>query len=225
MINYGNLSSRIGKWEKIMSQVLAEKNKKAIEYQEHVFPLLQEICKPLFESLKFTTFTYMRFFENGSYMRVSSNLNWSKFYINHMKELGAAFHETITAPKSSCPGFFLWPTEPSDDFSKIAYKFDVWNGGTIYWRGKEFVDTYGFSAARKNSYVKNIYESYPECLLEFTRLFSSIFKNDLNDPHLPRAYFEIPVDITPRKFDLAQKVDNFLRIFIIFLKKEKGKSF
>ena len=114
-----------------------------------------QICEPFFRATGINYFVYIRIFDDGSRIFLSTNGRWSEYYVN------AGFHRhhqhTLSYISNKKNAYALWQGFRSDPVFSTAYEFDIWNGFNIYSSGQQKNEAFLFGSSRTNHRIINFY--------------------------------------------------------------------
>ena len=148
-------------------------NLPAREFNESSAPIVESICEPLFKNFGITHFGCIRIFEDGQFLRIANNPEWTRRYfecefyndldlysikqvpINHfrfMPLIGAPFNKHCMA---------------------LCSEFNLWNFLLIYERFSDYGDFWFFGTTKNNTEIINFYLNNKSLLKHFTYYFKN----------------------------------------------------
>jgi DNA-binding CsgD family transcriptional regulator len=159
-------------------------NQSAFEYNKQKLPDLQKICAPLFTSTPIKFFRYMRIFDNGDYISLGSNIDYMKYYLQNIHNLGSTFH-SIVAQANSNNYFYLWKDYdqlPKTDkvFSALLHH-NIWHGCSVYKRQNNFVHSWNFATEPRDICLNTFYINNIPLLEHFICYFNIHVKTLINN--------------------------------------------
>lgn len=155
-----------------MSEFLInQKNLSFLLFSETIEEYITSICNPL-KYLNINYFGYLRFYKDGTYLKLSNNLLWTKFYIiNNLADKSSAFAETIVDFPLSKLKIQLWPNSKGNDCLSSLYEHDIWNGINCSIKHEDFIEIYYFATKRENIQILDLYINNLELLIKFNTYF------------------------------------------------------
>ena len=185
-----------------MKQSINTDNKSALEFNQEISKLLQQLCTPLFPyGVKY--FTYSRTFKDGKKLYISNNHEWVKLYVKNSFQDDIDHLDHYLPPPDIKRA--LWTGFKRDKVFDAAYNYNCWNGFSLYEHHKNYVDLFDFFSDREpqnieNFYINNIF--FLECFInEFKKFKKKISKiTDLTD----ESKF-----IFPKKYPLVNIHESF----------------
>lgn len=151
-------------------------NQEAMLYNHAINPQLMSICDTLFSCphVKFSSFRYFRVFNDGSYLNLSTNCEWLNQRVTTIPDNGITFHSALRSAQYDCHTYYLWPNEPGNDsILNLFYKFDIWNGISVYRRKECSIEAWSFGSTRENRQQSNFYVNNLDYINYFISYFNS----------------------------------------------------
>lgn len=198
-----------------MHASLIEINKVAYQYSEPAQEQLKEICMPL-SYLDITYFGYMKIFNNGSFFKLTNNLNFQKDYFFHDGGFGGIFSNIYSNTKNTT--YFLTPNDPEslrkDHVIELAKYHNIWDTFNIYKNINGCVHGYFFGTATPSSALSHKYFNNILLLERFISYFDEQAKDliDTTD-HKKLGCFDHKFNfgkISDEKI-LNEKIESFLK--------------
>lgn len=139
---------------------------------ERTASLVQEIVDPLFKCFALNHFAYVKFFADGSILRLSTSIEWTKQYL----ELGLYrevnyHHPQIQSIVKNGDQNFLKVGEPKGEFNKALFAHDIWNSLTIATALPQAVETWCFGAGINDEGILDFYLNNLNVLNHFILYF------------------------------------------------------
>jgi DNA-binding CsgD family transcriptional regulator len=131
-------------------------NASAYQYGLAVQEQFQAICEPLFKlGIKF--FSYGKAFQDGRYLFLLNDLNYSKAYLALIKDCGEIFTRQMHYTQKDQTHYYIL-SAAIDQFDKrhdpimhLMYDFNIWNAFLIYKGVQEgFIEAYQFAGERQD---------------------------------------------------------------------------
>jgi len=153
-------------------------NYSAYKYQESIYDAYCEIIEPLLKYFRCKIFYYMKFFPDGTYLSLSNNLSWQKFYFSNILNNDmiqgfralACYNLTDYVP-------VLWPKTPNSKITQSLYDQDIWNGYKLMKVSSNCVESWGVCTDRLSSESQEFYIRQKETFLSFIRHFEEKAKD------------------------------------------------
>ena len=144
---------------------------RAASYNKMINARLRDVCAPLLRE-GITTFACHRYLENGTILRISTNLEWSDFYFEH-KFFNSGYIEDLVKTPSKGNGVVFWGhKEPNhNNIYDALYDFDIWNGVTLSKRDGTSIVSYSFGTSRQWLGAKDFYNANMNFLKNFILYF------------------------------------------------------
>ncbi len=164
--------------------------KKHILFTEHSSVL--EICNPLFD-INITGFIYMRQFQDGSFIDLSTKLDWSEFFLNKFLK-GEYCAHTIKNHMFMHKDINLWMSDPDNLVWREGKQFFGYgNGISICFTHANYNDVFCFYTDIDNHAINELYIKNYQKLKLFCQYFigkaDKLIKKGLsNKLHSPAKY-------------------------------------
>jgi len=134
---------------------------------------VKEICKPLFDSFNTTYFNFVRRYENGSEICLTTDAGWTTYFYENK------LYKFVIADQFARKKFIInklkiipW-TQFSNSPVRIAQseKFGIGIGMTLIFTKTGFTDFFHFGTGNENQHMSNLYVIYADCLIQFAYYF------------------------------------------------------
>jgi DNA-binding CsgD family transcriptional regulator len=178
----------------------------------------EDICQPLFK-LGIKYFDYFKLFENGRYLRLINNLEYSKQYLIHINDNGAFFTEKINISQENKSYYFFLNDikkfkNDEDPIMHLLYSFNIWNSFYIYKKNNRFTEAFIFHMTREDSEFSQFYLNNLDILEHFCDYFNNRSKDITNcSDQRKLAYFNQQFDFhntSPEDCEI-QRIRGFLQ--------------
>ena len=109
------------------------------------------------------TFSYIKIFENGSYLALSTHEDFLRQYFFIIETQGNVFTIDIETLLIGQPHHVLYPSsislfdENKDALAHLAYGHNVWHPYAIYKNNSAFIELYSFAMNKDNEYAPQFY--------------------------------------------------------------------
>ena len=144
-------------------------NSQVLKYYNSITPDIQQICHSFLKKTGLTCFIYLRIFEDGSRIYLSSHGKWTNHYI---KSGFYKNHEhTLSYITNKNRAFALWDGFKSDQVFDDAYQHNIWNGFTIYSHEGGKHEACLFGTRPENHQIVNFYLNNIDLLQQFIQFF------------------------------------------------------
>lgn len=176
---------------------------------------VQEICKPIFETLKINYFDYARFYPDNSSIILYSDKDWVKCFLTKF--------EYVPPSTIIQPGAHLWNEYIPSHIIDYASQYFAHNYGvTFYFKNKHYNEIMNFSAPIENSQILSVYMNHQNLLLKFKDYFIDKASNLINK--LESSRLILPIE-DQNKNNLSDHIsDNDLTKAKLFLVSSQSKD-
>lgn len=159
------------KKESVMSFILDGTNQDAIDYNISISDRLVDLCDPL-KYLGLIHFGCLKFFKDGTYLKLSNNINWTKHYlINNLADNQGNFAEKLKIAAFFTLDQHLWPASKPGDSLSAMHDFGIFNGINFNIKSNDYIESFYFATSKDNQQVFNIYVSHTDLLKRFILYF------------------------------------------------------
>ena len=156
----------------------AEKNLGALLFNKKYINEIEKICTPLFSNFNMTHFGYLRYMPDGSYLAMSSDINWAEIHLKNDYASSRYFAEEVCSIPDNTHHASLWPAFcPTDITLDALYNHNIWHGLNIVHPSSGFVDVYYFATNRENHQVTSLYLNHSDLIRRFIAYFKNEIKN------------------------------------------------
>ena len=159
-------------------------NYSAYKFQESVLGEFSDVCAPLFRYFGSSTFSYMKFFSDGSYLSLNNSLPWQKYYFENIRCNGDAEWEdcSLLSYAHNLDTFvpFMWPKAPCSQLTQRLYDSDIWNGFGYIKQTSDCVEMWCVNSAVTNTPHRDFWIRNKQTLLEFIYHFNSALSDALS---------------------------------------------
>jgi DNA-binding CsgD family transcriptional regulator len=199
---------------------ISELNASAYSYHSAIAAEFQEICRPLL-NLGIKCFSYIRIFNDGSYMVLVNHEKYIKKYLSIIDTNGSIFTNNIHTAFTFDKHYYILDQDINifdknkDPIMHLLYDYDIWNLCTIYKkRDLNSIEGYTFAMSRAEEYATHFYANHFYLLEHFIQYFNQRAKDliDCNDKKR-LAYFKQEFSFNQQcpYQSLAHNIENFLR--------------
>ena len=130
---------------------------------------ISEICKPLFDFLKIGYFHFRRTFQDGSYFVLSTDSNWSLYFIKKKVPVKTPVIQKFLDSKSY---FCLWQGNIPDETLSVARNFyGIKSAIAMVERNKTYFDSYSFGSKKNKEHTYDVYINNIDSFLKFISYF------------------------------------------------------
>ncbi len=155
-----------------------EENLGALLFNKKYIKEIGKICTPLFDNFNMTHFGYLRYMPDGSYLAMSSDINWAEIHLKNDYASSRYFAEEVCSIPDNTHHASLWPTFcPSDKTLDALYTHNIWHGLNVVHPSSGFVDVYYFATNRENHQVTSLYLNHSDLIRRFIAYFKNEIKN------------------------------------------------
>lgn len=202
-----------------MNSTLETINKSAFLYQQSIMNQFENLCQPLFQ-LGIKYFDYFKIFNNGKYLRIINNLEYSKVYLSSINDNGLFFTNQINSAQLNKSYYFLLDNinsfeKKKDPIMHLMHDFNMWNAFYIYKiKNTNFLESYAFKMTRQEIQVTQFYLNNLHLLEHFCEYFNHQAKDIIDCADKSKlAHFIQKFDFYNRSKEelFAHKVEQFLQ--------------
>lgn len=135
---------------------LSTLNYSALKFNEETAPLIEEICEPLFKYFGFTNFGYVKIDTFGRMLRVSTGLEWTRYYFDkqYYNDIDFYFFDDISINGSACK---IHTNQPKSGVYVELFDHNIWNIYTIYEKDINYRHVYFFATSQDNTNIIDLY--------------------------------------------------------------------
>lgn len=148
---------------------LIESQKRAIDYNNQTSDQLLEICSPLFQGTRITTFCYVKMFTDGSWLYINTNKDWARHVVQTM-DLETSYKNTLENQFSKSRKYLLYANKMQDlkvDLYAAKYRHNMWHALNVYERKKDHLEYMYFAGSRDDSQMNDFYLHHLDLLGSF----------------------------------------------------------
>jgi DNA-binding CsgD family transcriptional regulator len=127
----------------------------AIAYAKAMRQKMQAIARPLFLNTEINSFSYIKFFKDGTVLNLSTDMQWIEFRFEAQIPYRILFEDHLKGLKLNQPHIYLWPTKANSPLLAALKSFEIWNGCNIYITNKEYIEVFSFASAVENINLQN----------------------------------------------------------------------
>ncbi len=150
-------------------KILADFNEAANQYNIGNNKRLRELCSGLLLHSPIKVFGYRRFFFDGTYLALCTDIHYQEYYFKNFINVGRVFYHALSNSNLKKFSYFLWPAVPNtrDPIMAALLKHDIWNGMTIYWRTNKYIESFAFAANASDTNLQNYLINHLDLLKNF----------------------------------------------------------
>ena len=97
----------------------------AIAYAKAMRPKMQAIARPLFLNTQINSFSYIKFFKDGSVLNLSTDMQWIEYRFKAEIPYRILFENHLQGLELNQPHIYLWPTIVSSPLLAALKCFDI----------------------------------------------------------------------------------------------------
>lgn len=153
-----------------MQSAYNPKNLQALKHAEAHSSIIENICQPLFNNFEITNFGYVRFYDNGTMLRLSTDHEWTKKYFMHEFYNDIDFYSMQDLKEGDLRKSLIYGT-PLKEHHTALYDHNIWNIIVIYERQQNYGDVWFFGALRQHFQIMNFYINHMNVLEHFILYF------------------------------------------------------
>lgn len=145
-------------------------NSQALEYAEALSETIETICEPLFSNFEITNFGYVKMYDDGTMLRLSTDHEWTKKYFIYGFYNDIDFYAMQKIPEGGIRKVLVYGTPLGEHYSAL-YDHNIWNIIVIYERQKNFGNVWFFAATREKTQIIDFYLNNMHILEHFILYF------------------------------------------------------
>jgi DNA-binding CsgD family transcriptional regulator len=153
-----------------------------------------DICKPLFESFNTTYFNFVRRYDDGSEICLTTDPVWTELFYEK-KLYKSLLADRFAQKKTIINKLKVIPwTQFSSSPVRIAQSdlFGVGIGLSLIFSRIGFTDFFHFGTSNENYHMAELYVSYADCLIQFAYYFYDVANKIIIDSSLTNNRLFIP---------------------------------
>ena len=120
---------------------------------------MRKIFQPLFTNSPIKVFAYRKYYKDGKYLALCTREDWQEHYFNNIYDIGEVFIKALIESNLNQYTYFLWPNNTTDNFFKELWRYNIWNGISIFYKQEKYVESFVFAcdiyAKSANNYFIN----------------------------------------------------------------------
>src|SRR3989338_11624667 len=163
-----------------------------INYNTELYPLLKDICHPLFSNFNFSSFGYTKYLFDGSRMVLETNHDWFKLYdqlkFNEKEEGTHSLLHNIMMLESKDQHSNILVGNPKSKLHEALFSLNIWNSISIYTKTEKYIEVFHLATSRDNDQAIDFYVNRKDLLQRFIYYF----REKLHDLNLNNAPFTPP---------------------------------
>jgi hypothetical protein len=154
---------------------MLEKNYDAYKYIEQRIDVMKYICEPL-EKYFNVGFYYTKIFPGGRYLRLGSNLEWERYYLQNfhtfeLPEFDFLPLKPLDDRQQIIP--FLWPQKPMTKLDQLVYQFGFWEGLSFSRINPDSYETWTLYSLNRSSMTREFFASQHVLMEKFISFFNN----------------------------------------------------
>lgn len=169
---------------------------KYLEYPLQNISLVREVCKPLFDNFPIKEIGYIKIFENGCFLQLSTNADWiTKCYQTKIHDNYNYYKNLIDATEINKFRISLRVGPPDGGLNNFQYKNNLWNSLIIFNKGANFFEGLAFFASKDSVDILNLYLDNSDIFKKFMfyfkeKLYYIINPNDHSKLWKPSSFLK-----------------------------------
>ena len=184
---------------------LHETNKLALQYALSMMPRMKEISAPLQKYMGIRSFSYMRIYNDCSYLSLLNGYEeFNKIYFETIEKSDPHFIQTMQNTIVSEPQFSLWPTERKNltPIFSLLEAYDIWHGFQITYRKDGYCEMFSFTFDRESDDKREFFLKNALLLLKFVDYFRSQSIDIIGNKDKNK------LAVFPQKFTITQAISD-----------------
>lgn len=167
---------------------------KLYHYNKAIQENLQTAIEPLTKNFGLKTFSYLRFYNDGRYLNLCTDLNWHQFILQQPRD-GESFAESLKQIPVKKLHQVHWPQNLQDPIMQALHGHNIWNGLSFYYVGKNYTEAWAFSGTPNDNEIINHISNHQKLYKQYIRFFKKQYKHiyeGYDHKNLPIFETEIP---------------------------------
>jgi DNA-binding CsgD family transcriptional regulator len=185
-----------------------EMNLHALKYAEALSGTIEKICEPLFSNFEITNFGYVKMYDDGSMLRLSTDHEWTKKYFMNGFYNDIDFYAMQKVPEGGIHKVLIYGTPIGEHYSAL-YDHNIWNIIVIYERQKNFGNVWFFAATREKTQIIDFYLNNMHILEHFILYFKEKTFNLIKNKKSERL-ISTKINAFLEPFNYEKNIKNFL---------------
>lgn len=145
-------------------------------FEKQAFQALHHHWDIFLQSMGLTTFTYLQFHNDGTFLNLCSDQKWSPKYYRMAKIDGHFLQAILHAKTTKDFHTYFWPQDPlKGEITSWLIDHGIGTGFTIFKSEADFVHGWGFTGQTHISDLMNFFLQNREQLLKFCLEFAAIY--------------------------------------------------
>lgn len=153
----------------------------ALDFNKTMAKEVEKVAKPLFMSFNLTNFGYVKIYNNGEMLRLSTDENWTKKYFENLFYNDINFYDLQNIHENDSQVHVIYK-EPKTKHFKALYENNIWNIFIKYERFKDFCNVWFFAADKENESILDFYINHQNVLKHFMLYFRDNFSELIKNP-------------------------------------------
>lgn len=146
-------------------------------FENQAFQALHHHWDYFLKSMGLTTFTYLQFHNDGTFLNLCSDQNWSPKYYRMEKIDGHFLQAILHARNIQDFHTYFWPQDPlKGEITSWLIDHGIGTGFTIFKSEADFVHGWGFTGQTHINDLMNFFLQNREHLLKFCLEFAALYK-------------------------------------------------
>ncbi len=168
-----------------------------------------DICKPLFESFNTTYFNFVRRYDDGSEICLTTNTAWTEyFYVNKLYNQVLADKYAQRKSLVSKLKIIPWAQFANSPVRLAQSKlFNVGIGISLIFNKNGYSDFFHFGTNNENTQMSSLYVNYSSCLVQFAYYFYDKANKIIAEASKPKNRLFITDRVFLKKDDPNPSID------------------
>jgi DNA-binding CsgD family transcriptional regulator len=132
-----------------------------------------QICKPLFDYFDTTYFNFVRRYADGSECCLTTDPAWTEYFYTHKLYL-KVMADKMARNRSIIHRIKVIPWSHFQDSPVRKAQSELFGTGigiTVIFTRDKYADFFHFATHNKNTEMQDLYQSYADCLIQFSHYF------------------------------------------------------
>lgn len=191
-----------------MLSALDKENFLAFKFNIEISDIIEKISAPLFTNFKITNFGFVKIFNNGTMLRLSTGKEWTKKYFENQYYNDNIFYDFNDIAENS-QKIKVSTNEPSGGVYSALFDHNIWNIFTLYERTPQGRQVWFFATDKNNTEMVNFYFNRLNVLQDFMKYFTKSASSLL----IPESnnLIRTELNLTNQKHVEEMRIKKFLR--------------
>ena len=144
-------------------------------------PAMKILAEPLFLNTQIYNFSYLKFYQNGSLINLTTDINWIDYRFNENIKYNILFESELENIQLDKPYMYLWPNEIENKLLGALHHFGIWNGCNIFIPSAFQIEVFSFATTVENTNIQSFYANNFNLLNSYIVYFKERISTYIDD--------------------------------------------